>query len=48
MECVLCKLQCVGKPETPLNLRLNNHKSDVFCRVVILSNTDFTNMQNLH
>ena len=29
MECILCKIQCVGKPETPFNLRLNNHRKNV-------------------
>ena len=29
MECILCKIQYAGKSETPLNLRLNNHKKDV-------------------
>ena len=28
MECTLCKIQYVGKPETPFNLRLNNHGKD--------------------
>ena len=30
MECILCKIQYVGKSETPLNLRLNNHRKDVY------------------
>ena len=29
MECILCKIQYVGKSETPFNLRLNNHRKDV-------------------
>ena len=29
MECILCKIQCLGKWETPFSLRLNNHKKDV-------------------
>ena len=29
MECILCKIQHVGKSETPFNLRLNNHRKDV-------------------
>ena len=29
MKCTLWKHQYVGKPETPLNIRLNNHKDDV-------------------
>ena len=29
LECTLCKLQYVGKSETPFNLRLNNHRKDV-------------------
>ena len=30
MECILCKIQYVGKSETPFNLRLNNHRKDVY------------------
>ena len=29
MECILCKIQNVGKSKTPFNLRLNNHRKDV-------------------
>ena len=29
MECILCKIQYVGKSETPFNLRLDNHRKDV-------------------
>jgi len=29
MECIKCKIQYVGKAETPLNLRINNHRKDV-------------------
>ena len=41
MECILCKIQYVGKSETPFNLRLNDHRKDVhnpkaFQRVIIL------------
>ena len=28
MECILCKMQYVGKAKTALNLRLNNHRKD--------------------
>ena len=28
MECTLCKIQHVGKTETPFNIRLNNHRKD--------------------
>ena len=28
MECILCKIQYVGKAETAFNLRLNNHRKD--------------------
>ena len=28
MECTLCKLQYIGKAETPFNIRLNNHRKD--------------------
>ena len=30
MECILCKIQYGGKSETPFNLRLNNHRKDVY------------------
>ena len=29
MECILCKIQSVGKSETPFNLRLDTHRKDV-------------------
>ena len=29
MECILCKIQYVGKSKNPFNLRLNNHRKDV-------------------
>ena len=29
MECVLCKVQYLGKAETAFKMRLNNHKKDV-------------------
>ena len=29
MECILCKIQYVGKSEIPFNLKLNNHRKDV-------------------
>ena len=29
MECILCKIQYVGKSETPFNLRLHNYRKDV-------------------
>ena len=28
MECTLCRIQFVGKAETPFNIRLNNHRKD--------------------
>ena len=28
LECILCKIQYVGKAETACNLRLNNHRKD--------------------
>ena len=28
IECTLCKIQYVGKAETPFNIQLNNHKKD--------------------
>ena len=35
MECFLCKLQYVGKSETPINLSLNNCRFDLFDRNTI-------------
>ena len=29
MKCILCKIQYVGKSQTPFNLRLYNHRKDV-------------------
>ena len=29
MECILCKIQYVGKSDTPFNLKPNNHRKDV-------------------
>ena len=29
MECILCRIQYVGKSKTSFNLRLNNHRKDV-------------------
>ena len=29
LECYICNIQYVGKSETPLNIRLNNHRKDV-------------------
>ena len=29
MECILCKIQYVGKAETAFKLRLNNHRKDI-------------------
>ena len=28
MECNIRKLQCVGKTECPMNIRINNHRKD--------------------
>ena len=28
MECILCKMQCVGKAATAFNLGLNSHRKD--------------------
>lgn len=48
MVFVLLKLQYVGKSEAALNLRLNNHRFDVFGRNAIPTcHIDMTNMQNL-
>ena len=29
MECMICRSQYIGKSETELNIRLNNHRKDV-------------------
>ena len=29
LECVMCKIQYVGKSETSFNIRLNNHRKDI-------------------
>ena len=29
LECYICNIQYVGKSETPFNIRLNNHRTDV-------------------
>ena len=29
MECTLCHIRDIGKPETQFNLRLNNHRKDL-------------------
>ena len=54
MKCILCKLQSLGKSETPFNLRLNNLRSDVLDRnaslhFVMLSkeNTDLKSHSHL-
>ena len=28
MACTICKIQYIGKAETPFNIRLNNHRKD--------------------
>ena len=54
MERILCKLQYVGKLETPFTLCLINHRSDVFDKSAIPTYRHFTQdkldlikMQNL-
>ena len=29
LECIMCKIQYVGKSETSLNIRINNHRKDI-------------------
>ena len=29
LECLLCKIQYVGKSETPFHIKLNNHRKDI-------------------
>ena len=54
MDYTLFKIKYVGKPETPFNIRLNNHRSDVSDPNTILScchfaqsNHDFNNHTQL-
>ena len=30
LECILCRIQCIGKSEWPMNIRINKHRNDVF------------------
>ena len=41
MECAICKLQYLGKNETPFKIRLNNHKKDVKDPKAILPDKHF-------
>ena len=41
MECILCKIQYIGKSETLFNLRWNNHRKDVNNPKVIPACTHF-------
>ena len=34
MECTLCKIQYVGKAETPFNIRLNKHRIDADAKAI--------------
>ena len=35
MECTICNLQYAGKNETPLNIRLNNHREDILVAILV-------------
>ena len=37
LQCRICQLQYVGKNETPLNIRLNNHRKDAKSQASILA-----------
>ena len=37
LQCRICQLQYVGKSETPLNIRLNNHRKDAKSQASILA-----------
>ena len=41
MECIICNLQNVCKNETPLNIRLNNHRKDTKDPKVIAADKHF-------
>ena len=41
MECIICKLQYVGKNGTPFNVRLSNHRKDVKDPKAILADKNF-------
>ena len=46
MECILCKIQCIGKAKTPINIRLKNHKSDVFVKNAISTHQHFSKIDH--
>ena len=41
MECTMCNLQYVGKNDTPLNIRLNNHRKGAKDPKIILADKHF-------
>ena len=41
MECILYKIQFVGKSKKPFNLRLNNHRKDVNNLKTVLACNNF-------
>ena len=41
MECILCKMQYIGKAETVFNLRLNKHRKDTKKTNSILASKHF-------
>ena len=43
MECTKCRLQYIGKSETKLNIRINNHRKDSTKTTTILACQHFNN-----
>ena len=41
LECKKCHIQYVGKAETDFNLRLNNHRKDVYKADAIIASCHF-------
>ena len=41
LECILCKIQYVGKSEWPFNIRINKHRDDVLKHDAILACQQF-------
>ena len=47
LECLLCKIQYVGKSETPFHIRLNNHRKDIKNSHAIEACKHFNNCNNV-
>ena len=46
LECTKCKIQYVGKSETEFNIRLNNHREDLWIPDAILASRHFSDKDN--